>query len=182
MFFPPSHTPGSAFQRFCQDHHCPPRIKDFFRCQKLDRLALIAFFCVFCIERYEFLVPAPLKAAGAVDASERWFWKEASKNGRNSPLSRSTRVSARYSGRYKKKPWARSWASSGEYPRRRRKYKADTNRADTIRLRRSAPLPPDLFRPHDDRPPRGLKARRALLWRTMVVFHRTIGSFSNINS
>jgi hypothetical protein len=27
-------------------------------------------------------------------------------------------------------------------------------------------------RPHDDRPTRGMKARRALRWRTMVAFHK----------
>jgi hypothetical protein len=29
-------------------------------------------------------------------------------------------------------------------------------------------------RPHDDRPVRGVKARRALRWRTMVAFHKEL--------
>src|SRR6478736_1278349 len=35
-----------------------------------------------------------------------------------------------------------------------------------------APLRLTLGRPHDDRPARGVKARRALRWRVMVAFHK----------
>jgi hypothetical protein len=35
-----------------------------------------------------------------------------------------------------------------------------------------APLRPTLRRPPDDRPPHGVKARRALRWWTMVAFHK----------
>src|SRR5271165_936234 len=52
-----------------------------------------------------------------------------------------------------------------------RKCRADTNRAGTTRLKRTAPLRLTLRRPHDDRPARGVKARRVLRRRTMVAFH-----------
>ena len=57
----------SCLQRFSQDRHRPPGIEDFFCCQRLDRLESIAFFGVFCIQVYEFLVSSSFEAAGTVD-------------------------------------------------------------------------------------------------------------------
>ena len=37
-----------------------------------------------------------------------------------------------------------------------------------------------LRRPHDDRPARGVKARRALHWRTIFAFHEEVGLLSTI--
>ena len=54
------------FQRFSQDRHRPPGIEDFFCRQKLDRLESIAFFGLFCIQLYKFLVSSSFKAAGTV--------------------------------------------------------------------------------------------------------------------
>ena len=42
------------------------------------------------------------------------------------------------------------------------------------------PLRLTLCRAHDDRPARGVKARRALHWRTIVAFHEEVGLSSTI--
>src|SRR5271165_1803008 len=112
---------AELFQRFSQDRHRPPGIEDFLCCQKIDRLEPIAFFGLFCIQLYKFLVSSSFRRRARSPTSERWFWKEASKNDRNLPLSRSMPVNARCSTTCRKKPCVRSWASSGEYPRRRAK-------------------------------------------------------------
>jgi len=66
-------------------------------------------------------------------------------------------------------------ATDGRHPANargvERTCRADTNTACTARLKRT-PLASVLRRSHDDRPARGVKARRTLRLRTMVAFHK----------
>jgi hypothetical protein len=53
-----------------------------------------------------------------------------------------------------------------------RRRRADTNRADTVRLKPPGPLHPALRGLHDNRPAGGVKTRSTLRWRTMVPLHK----------
>jgi hypothetical protein len=54
------------------------------------------------------------------------------------------------------------------------------NRVGTTGLKRATPLCLALRRRHDDRPARGVKARRDHRWRTMVAFHSEFSMFNQL--
>src|SRR4029077_14959968 len=57
---------AQSAQRFCQERHRPSGIKHFFCSQKFDRLHLVPFCSVVCVQLYEFLASSSFKAPGTV--------------------------------------------------------------------------------------------------------------------
>ena len=166
----------SLFQRFSQDRHRPPGIEDFFCCQKLDRLASIAFFGVFRIQLYEFLVSSSFQAACTVErirevvleggeqerpeftfepvnAAKCPVFQQVQEKTLSQVLGVIRRMSAAPSENVEWIPIEPAQLGQSGLP--------------SLRL--------TLRRPHDDRPARGVKARRAFHWRTMVAFHEEVG-------
>ena len=160
-------------QRFSQDCDRPPGIEDFFCCQRLGGLPSISFFGVFCIKLYKFLISSSFEAAGTVDRIRNVVLERGEQERPKftfEPINASQAPGVPASGE------KNLGSGPGRHPANVRdaeqKCRVDTNRAGTTRLKRTAPLRLTLRRPHDDRPARGVKARRALRWRTMVAFHK----------